>query len=34
VERLFVSLMLPRIYRKELARLAEYVAQQRTSARR
>jgi hypothetical protein len=33
VERLFVSLMLPRIYRKELARLAEYVAQQRTSAR-
>ena len=33
VERLFVSLMLPRIYREELARLAEYVAPQRTSAR-
>ena len=29
VERQVTSLMLPRIYRKELARLAEYVAQQR-----
>ena len=27
VERLLASLLLPRIYRKELARLAEYVAQ-------
>ena len=29
LERLFTSVMLPRIYRKELVRLAEYVAQQR-----
>lgn len=28
-ERLFVSLMLPQIYRTELARLTEYVARQR-----
>lgn len=28
VERLFTSMMLPRIYRKELERLAKYVAQQ------
>ncbi len=29
LERLFASLMLARIYRRELARLADYVAQQR-----
>lgn len=30
LERLAVSLLLPRIYKKELARLAEYAARQRT----
>jgi hypothetical protein len=34
LERLIVSLMLPRIYHKELARLAEHVARQRPRDRR
>jgi hypothetical protein len=31
VERLFISMILPRIYRKELAQLAEYVARDQST---